>query len=80
MSEKIEYTTKNRISYDEESDSLYIWKAEPQGRLGAVSLYANYKEHALVSLDTDEVGTIVGIEIVNLHKILEKFNLKNREK
>jgi uncharacterized protein YuzE len=31
----------------------------------------------MVSLDTDEVGTIVGIEINNLSLIVEKFNLKN---
>jgi len=31
----------------------------------------------MVSLDTDEVGTIVGIEINNVSKLTEKFNTKN---
>ena len=79
MSDTIKYDQDNRISYDEESDSLYIWKAEPQGRVGCVLLYSNYRDNSMVTLDTDEVGTIVGVEIVNLSKITEKFNLTNRE-
>jgi len=79
MSDTIKYDQDNRISYDEESDSLYIWKAEPQGRVGCVMLYANHRDNSMVTLDTDEVGTIVGVEIVNLSKITEKFNLANRE-
>ena len=72
----IEYDEDNRITYEEEADCLYIWKAPPQGRLGAVMLYCDKENQAMVSLDTDEVGTIVGIEINNLHKICKDFKLK----
>jgi len=42
-----------------------------------VLLYHDYKDKTMVSLDTDEVGTIVGIEVNNISKIIEKFNTKN---
>ena len=70
----IEYTPDNRITYEEECDSLYIWKAEPQGDLGAVLLYRD-DDGCMVSLDTDEVGTIVGIEINGVTKVMKKFKL-----
>ena len=71
----IEYDDNNRITYEEDSDCLYIWKAPPQGQLGSVMLYCDEENRAMVSLDTDEVGTIVGIEINNVHKILNDFKL-----
>ena len=46
----IEYTPDKRITYEEECDSLYIWKAEPQGTLGAVLLYRD-NDGCMVSLD-----------------------------
>ena len=73
----IEYTPDNRITYEEECDSLYIWKAEPQGQLGAVLLYKD-PDGCMVSLDTDEVGTIVGIEINGVTKVMEKFKLESK--
>ena len=77
MGNKIKYDDDNRISYDEDQDTLYIWKAPCQGQLGSVLLYHDNKDKTMVSLGTDEVGTIVGIEINNLSLIVEKFNLKN---
>jgi len=77
MKNKTEYNHENRITYDEKQDTLYIWKAPCQGQLGSVLLYHNAKDKSMVSLDTDEVGTIVGIEINNLSKIVDKFNIKN---
>ena len=71
------YDDTNRISYSEEDDTLYIWKAPCQGQLGAVMLYHDAKDKTMVSLDTDEVGTIVGIEINNVSKVMDKFNTKN---
>jgi len=71
----IEYDPDNRITYEEECDSLYVWKAEPQGTVGSVMLYTD-KDRNMVTLDTDEVGTIVGIEIVGVSKIMKKFKLK----
>ena len=69
-----EYNDENRVTYDNDEDTLYIWKAPCQGRLGSVVLYHDGKDHTMVSLDTDEVGTIVGIEINNVSKIIKKFN------
>lgn len=77
MKNKTEYNGENRITYDEKQDTLYIWKAPCQGQLGSVLLYHSAKDKSMVSLDTDEVGTIVGIEINNLSKIVDKFNIKN---
>ena len=77
MKNKTEYNDENRITYDEKQDTLYIWKAPCQGQLGSVLLYHSVKDKSMVSLDTDEVGTIVGIEINNLSKIVDKFNIKN---
>jgi len=69
-----EYNDENRVTYDSDEDTLYIWKAPCQGRLGSVVLYQDNKDYTMVSLDTDEVGTIVGIEINNVSKIIQKFN------
>tara|TARA_R100000808_G_C2136437_1_gene144724 strand:- start:182 stop:451 length:270 start_codon:yes stop_codon:yes gene_type:complete len=71
------YDFDNRISYDEEADVMYIYVAPPQGQVGAVMVYAD-KQGSMVSIDTDEVNTQVGIEIIGVSNLMEKFNLKNR--
>ena len=68
-----EYDFDNRISYDEESDSMYIYVAPPQGQVGTVMVYSD-KQHNMVSIDTDEVNTQVGIDIVGVKRLMEKFN------
>ena len=71
-----EYDFDNRISYDDETDSMYIYVAPPQGEVGAVMVYSDKKGN-MVSIDTDEVNTQVGIEILGVSKLMDKFNLKN---
>tara|TARA_B100000676_G_scaffold311105_1_gene379816 strand:- start:649 stop:918 length:270 start_codon:yes stop_codon:yes gene_type:complete len=71
-----EYDFDNRISYDESCDSMYIYVAPPQGKVGAVLVYTD-KERNMISIDTDEVNTQVGIEIIGVSKLIKKFNLKN---
>lgn len=71
----IKYDSDNRVSYDETCDAMYIYKAQPQGQLGAVMLYSDDKDGTMVSLDTDEVGTIVGIELLGVKKLMKKFLL-----
>ena len=68
-----EYDFDNRISYDEESDAMYIYVAPPQGKVGAVLVYEDGV--SLVTIDTDEVNTQVGIEIVGVERLMKKFNL-----
>jgi len=70
-----EYDFDNRISYEEDSDSMYIYVAPPQGQVGAVMVYN--EDGCMVSIDTDEVNTQVGIEIIGVSKLMDKFNLKN---
>ena len=72
----LEYDFDNRISYDEETDSMYIYVAPPQGQVGTVMVYAD-KQKNMISIDTDEVNTQVGIEITGVSKLMNKFNLKN---
>ena len=67
-----EYDFDNRISYDEEADAMYIYVAPPQGQVGAVMVYSDEKGN-MVSIDTDEVNTQVGIEIIGITKLMEKF-------
>ena len=69
-----EYDFNNRISYDEEEDAMYIYVAPPQGQVGAVFVYGD-KDGNMVSIDTDEVNTQVGIEIIGVSKLMNKFNL-----
>jgi uncharacterized protein YuzE len=69
-----EYDFDNRITYDEDSDSMYIYVAPPQGQVGSVMVYAD-KQRNMVTIDTDEVNTQVGIEIVGLSRLMKKFNL-----
>ena len=57
----LEYDFENRITYDESSDSMYIYVAPPQGAVGAVMVY-NDDNGGMVSIDTDEVNTQIGIE------------------
>lgn len=71
-----EYDFDNRISYDEEADVMYVYVAPPQGKVGAVMVYAD-KDGNMVSIDTDEVNTQVGIEIIGVSRLMDKFNLKN---
>ena len=68
-----EYDFDNRISYDEESDSMYIYVAPPQGQVGTVLVYQD--KDNMVTIDTDEVNTQVGIEIIGVSKLMDKFNL-----
>ena len=67
------YDFDNRITYDEDSDSMYVYVAPPQGQVGSVLVYQDGSN--LVTIDTDEVNTQVGIEIVGLSKLMKKFNL-----
>ena len=70
-----EYDFDNRISYDEDSDSMYIYVAPPQGQVGTVMVYADKKGN-MVSIDTDEVNTQVGIEIIGVSRLMDKFNVE----
>ena len=67
-----EYDFENRISYDESSDSMYIYVAPPQGQVGSVMIY-NDKQRNMIAIDTDEMNTQVGIEIIGLSRLMEKF-------
>ena len=71
---QVGYDFDNRISYDEDSDSMYIYVAPPQGRVGSVMIYVD-EERNMVTIDTDEVNTQVGIEIIGVTKLMQKFNL-----
>jgi uncharacterized protein YuzE len=73
--EYLEYDFNNRITYDEKSDSMYIYVAPPQGVVGTVMVYVD-KENSMISIDTDEVNTQVGIEILGVTKLMKKFNTK----
>ena len=68
-----EYDFDNRITYDEDADSIYVYIAPPQGQVGTVLVYKDGK--SMVCLDTDEVNTQVGIEIIGVSKLMQKFNL-----
>ena len=70
-----EYDFDNRISYEEDSDSMYIYVAPPQGQVGTVMVYN--EDECMVSIDTDEVNTQVGIEIIGVSRLMDKFNFKN---
>ena len=74
-----QYDFDNRISYDESSDSMYIYVAPPQGQVGSVMVYCD-KERNMISIDTDEVNTQVGIEIIGVSKLMEKFKHKKWSK
>ena len=69
-----EYDFDNRITYDEDSDSMYIYVAPPQGQVGSVMVYTD-KQLNMVTIDTDEVNTQVGIEIIGIKRLMKKFNL-----
>ena len=73
-----EYDFDNRITYDEDSDSMYIYVAPPQGQVGSVMVYAD-KQRNMITIDTDEVNTQVGIEIVGVKRLMKKFNLNKIE-
>ena len=68
-----EYDFDNRISYDEDSDSMYIYVAPPQGKVGCVQVYN--ENGCMVSIDTDEVNTQVGIEIIGVSRLMNKYRV-----
>ena len=69
------YDFDNRITYDEEADAMYIYVAPPQGEVGTVSVYDDGSN--MVTIDTDEINTQVGIEILGVSELMKKFNFKN---
>ena len=69
-----EYDFDNRITYDEETDCMYIYVAPPQGQVGSVMVYSDIDLN-MISIDTDEVNTQVGIEIIGASRLMNKFNL-----
>ena len=71
------YDFDNRITYDEEADAMYIYVAPPQGQVGTVLVYQD--EDSLVTIDTDEVNTQVGIEIVGILKLIKNFKVNEIE-
>ena len=75
----LEYDFDNRISYDEETDSMYIYVAPPQGKVGAVMVYSD-RQRNMVSIDTDEVNTQVGIEIIGVKRLMQKFKVDSKLK
>ena len=72
-----EYDFANRITYDEEADAIYIYVAPPQGQVGTVLVYEDGTN--MVTIDTDEVNTQVGIEIVGVERLIKKFNTNKIE-
>ena len=70
-----EYDFDNRISYDEEADCMYIYVAPPQGQVGSVMVYSD-KQGNMVSIDTDEVNTQVGVEIIGVSRLMDKYKYK----
>jgi uncharacterized protein YuzE len=72
-----EYDFDNRITYDEDADSMYIYVAPPQGQVGTVLVYEDGTN--MVTIDTDEVNTQVGIEIVGVSKLMKKFSISKIE-
>ena len=71
------YDFDNRITYDEETDSMYVYVAPPQGQVGAVLVYQDGSN--MVTIDTDELNTQVGIEIIGVSKLMKKFSLSKIE-
>jgi len=67
-----EYDLDNRISYDKDTDSMYIYVAPPQGQVGSVMVYSD-RQRNMVTIDTDEVNTQVGIEIIGVSRLMKKF-------
>ena len=70
----LEYDFDNRISYDEEADAMYIYVAPPQGQVGSVMVYSDIDMN-MICIDTDEVNTQVGIEIIGVSRLMKKFDL-----
>ena len=66
------YDFDNRITYDADADSMYIYVAPPQGQVGSVMVYSD-KQRNMVTIDTDEVNTQVGIEIIGVSRLMKKF-------
>ena len=51
---------------------MYIYVAPPQGQVGSVMVYHD-KQRNMIAIDTDEMNTQVGIEIIGVSKLMEKF-------
>ena len=74
----LEYDFDNRITYDEEADSMYVYVAPPQGQVGSVMVYSDDQGN-MISIDTDEVNTQVGVEIIGLTRLMKKFTINKVE-
>ena len=56
---------------------MYIYVAPPQGEVGTVLVYKDGTN--MVTIDTDEVNTQVGIEIIGVSKLMKKFSISKIE-
>ena len=56
---------------------MYFYVAPPQGTVGTVMVYNDGE--SMVTIDTDEVNTQVGIEILGVTRLMKKFNTKNEK-
>ena len=74
----LEYDFNNRISYDKKL-TLCIFMLHPQGQVGTVMVYSD-KQNNMISIDTDEVNTQVGIEIIGLTRLIKKFQSSKTNK
>ncbi|WNF31064.1 DUF2283 domain-containing protein [Streptomyces sp. C11-1] len=71
-----------RVTYDETVDAAYVYLTEPQSRAESARMYpcASADIDAMINLDFDEQGRLIGIEVLAASSKLPKYLLQSAER
>ncbi|MGW6966400.1 DUF2283 domain-containing protein [Streptomyces zaomyceticus] len=71
-----------RVTYDKVADAAYVYLTEPQALLKSARMYAcdPVDSDAMINLDFDEQGRLIGIEVLAASSTLPEYLLMSAER
>ncbi|MGW1658896.1 DUF2283 domain-containing protein [Streptomyces atratus] len=71
-----------RLTYDKAADAAYVYLIEPQSRVKSARMYPcdPVDADAVINLDFDEHGRLIGIEVLAASSKLPEYLLQSAER
>ncbi|MFD9484170.1 DUF2283 domain-containing protein [Streptomyces sp. NPDC059991] len=71
-----------RVTYDKTVDAAYVYLTEPQARVESARMYPcdPVNADAMINLDFDEQGRLIGIEVLAASSKLPEYLLQDAER
>lgn len=71
-----------RVTYDKTADAAYVYLTEPQTRVKSARMYPcdPVDADAMINLDFDEQGRLIGIEVLAASSRLPEYLLRSAER